>query len=653
MAWNFEWRQPHKEKYGCFQNTYRVKDEPSPKTDYIYLGSEESTVKILSDLALKPLIDEENITYSGETVLEKIADSLGFERILAKYAKDKRASKALKNIIILMALFKASKRRLFMKVLNKSILRDSTDLKYLEEVYWFMDLVYEHLGDIVYDMVKTARSKYKIDLQYLIVDATRFKVYKDEETGLIMFGYSAQKQKGLPQVNVFLGVNNQQIPFFVSTHPGNTSDIEMFDDFLKTMRSKYRMLNKIPHKIIIMDQGNVNKDTIKYLRWLVREGFHFIAMSRAGSIGSFIKILDEMKLKKKDLDLIYTRKTPGNKETKIYGKLITEEVYGRTSQVLVCYNPDVEKQKNKTLDGKIKDVEERIEKLNKQDGSPDNKLSEVNSLIGDCNLKQAFTVIKNEKENTLELKMNRVCLFNWDEVPGKGRSKFLKFLKNHLKIPYVKYGKIEKTDDGKIMTFINKENSITLKLNEPENKVVIKTDGGTTYEYNMEIENDVVNVCGKHEVNIRREKFGFFALFTQDKDITPADIITTYKGRDLVEKGFEVLNTDMNVGPINHSKDQRIETHTIFKIYGYFFVSLLRAILKDNKINYSFGELLYTIKSGNATVGYYEHEIFKDKRLYVKRPTKTSAELTKIFRILKIKVPKYDVKREPYPHILK
>jgi len=650
MAWNFEWRQQHKEKYGCFQNTYRVKGEPSPKTDYVYLGSEESTVKILSDLALKPLTDEENITYSGEVILEKVADSLSFENILFEYAKDKRASNALKNTIILMALSNASKRKLFMKILNNSILRESTDLKYLEEVYWFMDMVYENIGDIVYDMIKAARSKYKIDLQYLIVDATRFKVYKDEETGLIKFGYPAQKRKDLPQVNVFLGVNNQQIPFFVSTHPGNTSDIEMFDNFLKTMRSKYRMLNKIPRKIIIMDQGNVNKDTIKYLRWLVREGFRFIAMIRAGSIGRFIKILDEMKLKKEDLDLIYTKNISKNKGTKIYGKLIAAEVYGRTSQVLVCYNPDVEKGKNKTLDGKIKSIKEKVEKLNKQEGSLDNKLSEVNSLIGERNLKQAFTVIK--KENTLELKMNRTCLFNWDDVPGKGRNQFLKFLKNDLKIYSVKNGKIEKTDDGKTIKFINKENSITLKLNEPKNKVTVKTNYGKTYEYILEIEKSKLKVCGEYDINLRREKFGFFALFTQNKDIIPKDIITIYKSRDIVEKGFEVLNTEMDVCPINHSKDQRIETHIIFKIYGYFFVSLLRAILKDKKIDYSFSELIYTIKSGSATVGYYDHEIFKDKRLYVKRPT-LNDELIKIFKILKIKIPKHDIKLEPYNYISK
>jgi len=54
------------------------------------------------------------------------------------------------------------------------------------------------------------------------------------------------------------------------------------------------------------------------------------------------------------------------------------------------------------------------------------------------------------------------------------------------------------------------------------------------------------------------------------------------------------------------------------------------------------------IKSMRSVVGYYEHELWKEKRLYVNRPIKMSDELTEIFRILKIEVPRYDVKLEPY-----
>jgi hypothetical protein len=43
-------------------------------TEEIYIGPDEVATKILADLAVKQLIYETDITYSGETILEKIAD---------------------------------------------------------------------------------------------------------------------------------------------------------------------------------------------------------------------------------------------------------------------------------------------------------------------------------------------------------------------------------------------------------------------------------------------------------------------------------------------------------------------------------------------------------------------------------------------------
>nr|QNO44762.1 hypothetical protein KLGCGMKP_00024 [Methanosarcinales archaeon ANME-2c ERB4] len=553
MAWNIVWRKPHKKKYGYLKKSYRINGRV--KTKEIYIGPDEVATKILTDLATRELIDETDITYSGETILEKITNTLNFEDILIEYTGDERASRALKNVIILMTLFNESKRRLFLKRLDKSIFKNSTDIKYLEEVYGLMDLVYNRLGDIMYDLLKNAIKQHKIGLEYLMVDATRFKVYKDCETGLIRFGYSAQKRRDIPQVNLVIGVNEQQIPFFVSLHPGNTSDVAMFSDFLKTLRSKYQILNdSVSHKIIIMDQGNVNEETIKYLRWLIRYDFHFLSMVRSSSVGRFTKNLD-----KSDMKLIYTREITKNKETRIYGKIIEAKVYGRVSHVLVCYNQDVERTKNTSLGRRVEIVKQKVSSLNKKGGSLDGKRDAVKSLVAKHSLKRAIEVIKNEVDGVIEL------------------------------------------------------------------------------------------VVDKEDLDSRRKKFGFFALFTHC-DMTPAEMIKVYKSRDLVEKGFQELNSDFSVCPIRHSEDRRIETHTIFTVYGYFFVSILRAILKSGGLEYSFRELLYTIKSGRSVVGYYEHELFKEKRLYVNRPIKMSDELAEIFRILKIGVPRYDVKLEPYPY---
>jgi len=72
MAWNITWRKPHKKKYGYLKKSYRINGRV--KTEEIYIGPDEVATKILTDLATRELIDETDITYSGETILEKIAD---------------------------------------------------------------------------------------------------------------------------------------------------------------------------------------------------------------------------------------------------------------------------------------------------------------------------------------------------------------------------------------------------------------------------------------------------------------------------------------------------------------------------------------------------------------------------------------------------
>ena len=81
-------------------------------SDYIYLVPAIDAVKMLTDLQVKPLIDEREISYSGEMILEKIANSIGLTRVLEKHTGDCRASRVLRDIIILRTLFAESKRKL-------------------------------------------------------------------------------------------------------------------------------------------------------------------------------------------------------------------------------------------------------------------------------------------------------------------------------------------------------------------------------------------------------------------------------------------------------------------------------------------------------------------------------------------------------------
>ncbi|MGP8320601.1 MAG: hypothetical protein ACT6FD_07435 [Methanosarcinaceae archaeon] len=208
----------------------------------------------MSDLQIKSLIDEKEVSYSGEVILEKIANSVNMSKVFEKYTADERVAEVLKNIVILRTLFAESKRKLINVRLEHSILKDSTDLKYLGEVYRFMDKIYDGIGDLVYDITKNAVKNYSLDLEYLIIDATRIKIWKDKETGLVRIGYSSKNErKNLPQANLILGVNRQQVPLFANIYSGNTSDVTMFHDFIRRINTRYKELSKhIKEKFTIL-----------------------------------------------------------------------------------------------------------------------------------------------------------------------------------------------------------------------------------------------------------------------------------------------------------------------------------------------------------------------------------------------------------------
>jgi len=510
------------------------------KSSYIYLGSINDALKIFADMQIKPLENEKEVSYSGEMILGSIANSIHFSKVLEKYTQDKRIAEALNNIIILRTLFPVSKRRLVKVRLEYSILKDSTNLNYFEEVYEFMDVLYRNMGDIMNDSITNAVKIYHLDLNYLIIDATRIKIWKDKETELVRFGYCGRNErKSSPQVNLILGVNNQHVPLFADTYPGNTQDVKMFGEFIDRISIRYQKLTShIKEKFVIFDQGNVNPGNIDYLQELQEKGVYFVSMVKTSSSGKFIKKVD-----KSTLPVIYSKEKSRNVITKIYGKMMDEEVYGRSSRVLVCYNPDIMELKCKILDRKVEHIKKMVKDGENQD--------DVKMQISKYHLKRALVIVK----------------------------------------------------DGQ---------KLGIKIND---KVL----------------------------EARKKGYGFFVLFTNHTGLSAEKLINIYKSRNIVEQGFRAMKSDMEIDPVYHSRDDRIETHTVMVVFGYLLMSLLNVALNNRKIYYSFEELKELIRSGYAVEGFYENEMLK-KKLKLWRPIKLRGELEEIFRKLMIKIPGFDVK---------
>ena len=101
-------------------------------------------------------------------------------------------------------------------------------------------------------------------------------------------------------------------------------------------------------------------------------------------------------------------------------------------------------------------------------------------------------------------------LFSWNDVPGKDSNRLLNFLKRNVDTNWVKDAeinntKIKKTDNFNI-TVKKGKNLLTLKLNEKDEKITIKTDDDKTnvYECIVRNENSKLNIYHKYTKEEKR-----------------------------------------------------------------------------------------------------------------------------------------------------
>ncbi len=94
------------------------------------------------------------------------------------------------------------------------------------------------------------------------------------------------------------------------------------------------------------------------------------------------------------------------------------------------------------------------------------------------------------------------------------------------------------------------------------------------------------------------DKFGKHVLFTNRLDLTDKKILGLFFGKDKIEKNFEFLKSNaytnrfIVLGPMLHSKDERITSHVYTCIMALQVYQIIRHRLKKASISLSAQEAL-------------------------------------------------------------
>lgn len=184
-------------------------------------------------------------------------------------------------------------------------------------------------------------------------------------------------------------------------------------------------------------------------------------------------------------------------------------------------------------------------------------------------------------------KNEALCLFSWDEIPGKDNERLIDFLKQNLNIDWIKTVKIEKIDNGKTLRVYNEENHLFLRLNDEKTRASIETDDDVKYSCIVKKENDKLNIYEgvNEETELDRDGLSAFDssifiddalkdtgsesllneanfLYYQEKpgksaplkgihSLLPVEEVTLVAVPDAVHAGWEKKESILNVQPLS------------------------------------------------------------------------------------------------------
>lgn len=342
------------------------------KTDQIYLGKEEVANKILATLALKKLEHERMLSYSGEIILSEIANRLDLVKVINQHVKNSTefdCGELLKNVIIERVLHPRSKWALANKVYKRSVFaiqgRITPDMFTEDNIYNYMDYLYPQLHSIQLGLLRNLQTQFQLQINELILDATSIYFYIEdpiemEEIDLVpRYGYSRDHRADLKQINLMLGVNQDYIPLFFDSFAGNTADVDMFQQTLHLLKTRFTpFLKTIKHKYLVMDNGNISAGKFKTVEDLDQFCQHYDVHFLAGLKRKKVKA--ELLAMKLDLENpIYQ-----HEKTELFGHCIEKKLYGTQRKVLLYYNPKTKQREEKSFENKLARLYKAISEIN-------------------------------------------------------------------------------------------------------------------------------------------------------------------------------------------------------------------------------------------------------------------------------------------------
>lgn len=122
---------------------------------------------------------------------------------------------------------------------------------------------------------------------------------------------------------------------------------------------------------------------------------------------------------------------------------------------------------------------------------------------------------------------------------------------------------------------------------------------------------------------------GVYFIRTSYQSTSESDLWEIYNAIREVEATFRCLKSDLNIRPVHHQNDSRIESHIYLTILAYQLVNTIRFMLKSAKLHHSWQTILQIM----STQVIQTLELPTDtKRMYIRKASHPINEVSEIYR---------------------
>ncbi|MBT9147641.1 MAG: hypothetical protein DDT32_01403 [Syntrophomonadaceae bacterium] len=154
--------------------------------------------------------------------------------------------------------------------------------------------------------------------------------------------------------------------------------------------------------------------------------------------------------------------------------------------------------------------------------------------------------------------------------------------------------------------------------------------GHRLYRYELEEKNRSFQYFKQEEeIRLENELDGVYILRTYEKDLTPEEIIESYKDLQEVEQAFRSLKTPLELRPFFHHQEERVRAHVFICVLAYTIQKVVEKMLQNADIKITGKKTFSLFKQMGVAV----MRVGDESYAYVSEPTHMQQKILKAIKI--------------------